>query len=522
MSAKGYITVLPGEHRLTVTKGNSLFFHLAEAGISLNQACGGRGICGKCRVRLTGRIPVSSDLDEKFLSPEEIDAGVRLSCGVIPTGGEIVDLYRPSLESSTDFQLKVAGFSVDPWPGLEPDDLVLALDLGTTTVEGHLLDPLSGRVIHSTVTANGQMAFGADVVTRLAYSSHGGREARLRLQTLAFDNLRNVVAATTMENQRIRHIVAVMNTAMEAFLLNWDPDAIGRYPIQPETEEAFHLTIHHKVAAAKDAALHIPAIIGGFVGSDTVAALLASRHLQFKQPYLLMDIGTNAEVALVASGAISACSCAAGPAFEGGGIGQGMRAMRGAISRVRLARKQIGIDVIGGGEACGIAGSGLISFAGELLRANALDRFGMIQADRLSPDFIVEIDQGRRLQLTPHVSITENDIQQLMLAKAAVRAGSELLLSKSGVRPQELTSVILSGTFANSLSAEDVLSIGLIPPVKPDIIYMAGNTAAEGACMMACSKMAFNEAVALAKETHHVRLSGDPDFSRIFQENVSF
>jgi uncharacterized 2Fe-2S/4Fe-4S cluster protein (DUF4445 family) len=441
---------------------------------------------------------------------------------VIPTGGEIVDLFRTGLEPSTEIQLKAAEFCVDPWPGLEPADLVLALDLGTSTVEGHLLDPFSGRVLHSTVTANGQMAFGADVVTRLAYASHGGHEARLRLQTLAIDNLRNVVAAVTMEHRPIRHIVAVMNTAMEAFLLNWNPDAIGRYPIQPETEEALHLAIHHKIVEAKGAALHLPAIIGGFVGSDTVAALLASHHQRLKQPYLLMDVGTNAEVALVSEEGTSVCSCAAGPAFEGAGISQGMRAMEGAICRVRLARKQIEVDVIGGGEACGITGSGLISLAGELLRAKALDRFGMIQKDRLSPDIVVEGNQGRRLQLTSGVSVTEDDIQQLMLAKAAVRAGSELLLSKSGVRPQELTGVILSGTFANSLSAEDVLSIGLIPPVTSDIISMAGNAAAEGACLMACSKMSFNEAVALAKNTHHLRLSGDSEFNRIFQENVSF
>jgi uncharacterized 2Fe-2S/4Fe-4S cluster protein (DUF4445 family) len=135
---------------------------------------------------------------------------------------------------------------------------------------------------------------------------------------------------------------------------------------------------------------------------------------------------------------------------------------------------------------------------------------------------IVEDNQGRRLRLTSRVSVSENDIQQLMLAKAAASAGSEVLLSKSGLRPQELTGVILSGTFANSLCAEDVLAVGLIPPVKPDIIYSKGNAAAEGACVMACSRTAFDEAIALAKRTHHIRLSGDPDFNRIFQENVSF
>ncbi len=522
MSVKADITVLPHDRRLTVAAGGNLFLHLAEAGISLNQACGGQGVCGKCRVRLTGRIPSPSNLDEKFLSSEDIAAGFRLACGVIPVGGEIVELLVPASVPSAKFQLGSAAFDVDPWPGLEPSDLVLAVDLGTTTVVGHLLNSVSGRVIHSAVTANGQMVFGADVVTRLAYASHGGLEARLRLQALAFDNLRNVAAALTMEERRIRHVVAVMNTAMESFLLNWDPDCIGRYPIQLETKNSLHLAIRHKIEGLEGAELHLPAIIGGFVGSDTVAALIASRNLSLKPPYLLMDIGTNAEVALVTSAGISACSCAAGPAFEGGGIQQGMLAMEGAISSVRLSRKQFGIDVIGGGEARGITGSGLISLAGELLRHGALDRFGMIQPDRLSPAMIVEDNQGRYLRLTSRVSVSENDIQQLMLAKAAASAGSEVLLSKSGIQPQELTGVILSGTFANSLCAEDVLTVGLIPAVKPDIIYSNGNAAAEGACMMACSRTAFDEAIAIAKRTRHIRLSGDPDFNRVFQENVIF
>jgi uncharacterized 2Fe-2S/4Fe-4S cluster protein (DUF4445 family) len=522
MSAKVDITVLPHGRRLTVAAGRNLFFHLAEAGISLNQACGGQGVCGKCRVRLTGRIPNPCDLDEKYLSSEDIAAGFRLACGMMPVGGEIVDLFVPASEPPTKFQLVDTAFGVDPWPGLEPSDLVLAVDLGTTTVVGHLLDPFSGQVINSALAANGQMAFGADVVTRLAYASHGGQEARIRLQALAFDNLRNLSAALKMKERRFRHVVAVMNTAMESFLLNWDPDRIGRHPIRPETKEPIHLAVRHKVEALSNAELHLPAIIGGFVGSDTVAALLASRNLPLKPPYLLMDIGTNAEVALVTSQGISVCSCAAGPAFEGSGISQGMRAMEGAISRVELSRSQINIDVLGGSEALGITGSGLISLTGELLRTGALDRFGTIQPDRLAPDMIVNDHQGRRLRLTSRVSVTENDIQQLMLAKAAARAGSEVLLLKRGLQPQELTGVIISGTFASNLCAEDVIAVGIIPQVKPDIIYSKGNAAAEGACMMACSTMAFNEAIVLAKRTHHIRLSGDLDFNRIFQENVSF
>jgi uncharacterized 2Fe-2S/4Fe-4S cluster protein (DUF4445 family) len=309
---------------------------------------------------------------------------------------------------------------------------------------------------------------------------------------------------------------------MMSFLLNWDPDCIGRYPFQAQIREAVNMVVPQEVKNLAGAELHLPPVIGGFVGSDTVAALFASRSLRLQPPYLVMDIGTNAEVALVSRLGISACSCAAGPAFEGGGIRKGMRAMEGAIHRVSLRCGQPEVEVIGGIEARGITGSGLISLLGGLLRAGALDHFGMILSTRLARSIVLKEDKDVTLQLTDRISVSQQDIQQLMLAKAAARAGAEVLLSESDIRPQELNGIMLCGTFANNLDAEDVLIIGLVPPVDPSKIYSKGNAAAEGAGMMACSHLAFKEAAQLARQTRHIGLSGDPNFNRLFQENVCF
>jgi len=339
---------------------------------------------------------------------------------------------------------------------------------------------------------------------------------------LAFDSLNNIAAAVNIAGRRIKHVVAVMNAAMESLLLDWDPDNIGRYPIQAEIETVVHTTVPREVKYLSGAQMHLPPIIGGFVGSDTVASLLVCRSMAIKPPYLVVDIGTNAEVALVSDSETIACSCAAGSVFEGGGIRQGMCAIEGAIYQVSLRQEQDEVNVIGGGQARGITGSGMISLMGELLRSGALDPFGLIMPEKLPDGATQNGDYGREIKLACDVSVSEQDIQQLMLAKAAARAGIELLFSECNIAPDELNSVILCGTFANSLRAEDVLSIGLVPRVDPLKILSKGNAAAEGAAMMACSHKAFEKAAYLAKKTSHLPLSGNPNFKRLFEQHVSF
>lgn len=525
MKTTAEIIIQPQGKRLKTYGKKSLFIHLVEAGIPIQQACGGQGTCGKCRVQMTGApaVPVSG-LDTKFLSKKEIAEGLRLACGVTPRDGDIFELTLPTHGPAVKPQLEKEVFPTDPWPGTGASDGVMAIDFGTTTVSGHLLDPFTGRVLCSADTGNHQDGFGADVVSRLAYASHGGKAARRRLKSLAMESLEEVSAALTKGNKKIRHIVAVMNTAMESLILNWDPDGIGRSPVQPETDEAVHFQFQLKsrTSGLNNVWMHLPAIIGGFVGSDTVAALLAAGQLNCRPPYLLVDIGTNAEVALVTASGISACSTAAGPAFEGGGIRFGMRAVDGAVSRVAVEPDRLYIEVMGNDEAKGIAGSGLISLVGGLLRINALDRFGVICPERLPRGRFGTGDHGHCIRLAREVSVSEDDIQQLILAKASVRAGAEVLLMKTGVSSDDLNHVVLCGTFSKGLKTKDILATGLIPAVAPGKIIIRGSAAAEGACMMACSQEAFEKANMLAAKTDHIRLSGDSDFNQIYQHNIGF
>lgn len=239
-------------------------------------------------------------------------------------------------------------------------------------------------------------------------------------------------------------------------------------------------------------------------------------------PYLVLDIGTNAEVVLVAGDRMTACSCAAGPAFEGGGVRWGMRAVEGAIHEVRLHRGRPEPAVIGQTAALGITGSGLFSLIGEMIRAKALDRFGAIDSRHLADGVVSRGRNGREIRLTPRIVVSELDIQQFMLAKAAARAGAEVLLSVHGIASSALNSIVLCGTFANQLRPRDILAIGLVPSVEPSRMRLQGNAAATGAAMMACSLEKFEHACHLAESTHHFNLSGNPMFRQAFEDRVCF
>jgi uncharacterized 2Fe-2S/4Fe-4S cluster protein (DUF4445 family) len=520
MSPDSRILVLPQQCEIGVTSGSNLFQILAEAGLSLNQACGGRGLCGKCRVRLLNHAPLPTVLDREHLSRDEIDRGVRLACGVEPRGGEIVELPAATAEPAK-LDIGRERFPVHPWPDTQPDDLVLAIDLGTTNVVGHLLDARTGEVLQTACSGNGQAVFGADVMTRLTYASKGGTRARERLRSLSLSDIENLAESFNVQGLRIRLVMAVMNSAMETLLLGLDPDKLGRYPYEIPVREAVHaMPFRTKVLARAE--LHIPPVVGGFVGSDTTAAMLATAELEPEPPYLLLDIGTNSEAVLVNGEMTIACSSAAGPAFEAGTISCGMRAVEGSIERVKLDGRKLHLTVIGGGKPRGITGSGLFSLLGELLRAGALDAFGALVIERFNAGQLRTGRGGRELLLAPHVTVSESDVQQFLLAKASARAGIEVLLSEAGLVSDALTKIFLCGIFADHIEPDDILSLGMVPPIESGRIVGLGNMAGVGAAMMACSDTAFGRAVDLASSIRHLRLSGHPEFKKIFQEHVSF
>ncbi len=513
------ITVLPKGKIVKVCRGENLFQVLTRAGINLNSYCGGQGICGKCRVHAIGSVPLPSEPDVAHLSPEEIHRGTRLACGLHPDTDMVVEIPEPVSTSEYKLKMEELRYHLDPWQDLSADDLVLAVDVGTTNVVGHLLAPLTGERIASAEIANSQSIFGADVMTRLACCSHHGDEAKKTFMNLTLSDIEKLAELTAAKGKRIADVVAVMNTAMETLMLGLSPDKLGRYPYESGIEGPVHISPFAN-GRLGGAAVHIPPIIGGYVGSDTVSALLAVSLLKQAPPYLLVDIGTNAEVVLVANETMLACSTAAGPAFEGVGISCGMRGVEGAIEKVRLEEGIFGISVIGNKSAAGITGSGLFSLIGELLRAGALDQFGLLIPERIPHNLIRRGQSGREVILSSNVTVSEEDIQQFILAKAATRAAVDTVLARVGLRADDITAVHLSGVFATRIDPRDVLTTGLLPSLDPEKIQNVGNAPATGAVMMALSRATFREACLLAKRVRHLTLSGNKNFKEAFLSRV--
>jgi uncharacterized 2Fe-2S/4Fe-4S cluster protein (DUF4445 family) len=513
------ITVLPRGTIFQISPGESLYQVLTRAGINLNSYCGGQGICGKCRVRLIGNVPLPTESDLAHLSSEEINEGIRLACDLYPDIDMVVEIPEPV--SASEYKLNVEDLRcpLDPWRDRPSGGLVLAVDLGTTNIVGHLLDPLKGKIIASATIANSQSIFGQDVMTRLAYCSHHGEKAKKTFEDLALSDIEKLAELTSDKSERITDVVAVMNTAMETLMLGLSPDKLGRYPYESGIDGPVHISPFMD-GHLRGTTIHIPPVIGGFVGSDTVSALLAVSALNQPPPYLLVDIGTNAEVVIVTKETMLASSTAAGPAFEGLGISCGMRGVEGAIESVRFNEGAFKISVIGNKSAAGVTGSGLFSLIGELLRAGALDQFGAMVPERIPQNLLRRGKSAREVILSPDVTVSEDDIQQFILAKAAIRAAVETVLAHVNLRADEINAIFLSGVFASRIHPRDVLTTGLLPPSELQKIQNVGNAPATGAVMMALSMSAFQKACLLARRVKHLPLSGSQNFKETFQSHV--
>lgn len=513
------ITIIPSGATLEVFPGESIFEVLIKAGVGLNSYCGGQGICGKCRVRLSKNVPIPTELERAHLSAEEIKEGIRLACGLYPGINMEVEITEPVSASEYKLKIEELSFPLDPWRECPAEGLVLAVDFGTTNAVGHLLDPLTGKIIASATIVNSQSILGADVMTRLTYSSQNGHEARETFKGLAFSDIEKLAELTAANGKNVTDVIAVMNTAIETLMLGLSPDNLGRYPYESGIEGPAHVSPFEN-GPLRGATIHIPPVIGGFVGSDTVSVLLAVSALDQAPPYLILDIGTNAEVVVVTKETIVACSTAAGPAFEGMGIRNGMRGIEGAIEKVRFCEGTLKITVIGDKSAAGITGSGLFSLVSELFRSGALDQFGAVNPERIPEHLIRQSKSGWEIILASDVTVSEDDIQQFILAKAATRAAVDTALSFLDVKANELNAILIAGTFANRIDPLDILTVGLLPPLEVQRLLNVGNAASTGAVMMALSKSVFQQSCFLAGNIKHLTLSGNKTFKETFQSQV--
>lgn len=414
----------------------------------------------------------------------------------------------------------------------------VAVDIGTTSVAVSLVDLNKASVIKVLSLENGQTAYGADVITRMSLARES-REKRFQLKEAVNRTINSLIRRLTDESgisqNSIYKMTVVANTAMNHLFLGLDTAHLAVAPFVSVSNCSSELSASEVgIDINPEGRVLTFPNIGGFVGGDTVGAVIGTPELFTGGNHLLIDLGTNCELFLITAQGMVACSTAAGPAFEGAGITQGMRAKPGAIEGVSINEYGVEIKVIGNQDAIGICGSGLIEGIEQMKLAGIINKQGKVidpeKDSALLPHLRARIrsggKDGREFVLSyggnegVDVFLNQRDIGELQLAKGAVCAGIKTLVSMVGISIKDLDSVVLSGTFATYLQARSILEIGLVPHISQDKIKAVGNAAHVGAMKALLNRTVFQDAVELAQRVKHIELGGSKAFTNNFMRSM--
>ena len=465
--------------------GTPLREALAQADCSPAQPCGGRGVCGKCAVQLSGAV---SDPNVS-----EQSAGVRLSCQAVLLGdAEVILPVETAMAIETG---RAAAQSV-----VVGHDVGAAVDIGTTTLVLQLFDMQTGGMLASCAMLNPQTGIAADVIGRISAAMHGQLAYQQKQITEAVNTLLHRAAAQAgVTADSVKRFVVTGNTTMLYLLTGRDPSALSHAPF--EADHLFGETIDLLGRPA-----YLPPCLHAFVGADVACAALTSGMCSRNDTVLLCDIGTNGEIALWKDGVLHVASTAAGPAFEGAGISCGCPSIAGAIDRVISDGYRLHVHTIGDAPAVGVCGSGLIDAIAALLDMEIIDETGAMDDDAI---------------LAPGVALTQADIRAVQLSKAAIAAGIECLLDAAHCTEDDIAQVCLAGGFGSRMNLRSAARIGLLPESLTDRVRILGNAAIDGAAILLCNERRA-EIDAIARHSAHVPLGGNPRFNDCYMNAMMF
>ncbi len=512
-----------------VRSGATVMDAAVLCGVRIDAPCGGDGNCGKCRVHAEGVLapPTGAELDA--IGAGDLEEGFRLACQAVVLGP--VEVEPPSTPAVTDVKSglgKEGAVAVDlpGVPGSSPSGKPLgaAIDVGTTTLCASVLDLTDGSRVGIASSENPQARFGADVMSRIERCSRdpGTRDLMHRGVTSSINGLLRKLteSAGRLPGDLVR-LVMVGNTTMVHIALGEDPSPLGTSPFEPPVWGPVNIDPSDVgLEAIPTSRLLVPRVLSGFLGADIVACMLALGVGDSPEALMVVDMGTNGEIAMGNRDRVVACSTAAGPAFEGAMISSGMRAAPGAIEAYSRDGELIPI-VLGGGEPSGICGSGLLD-AGLLLPSGRLRP--PEEAQEIAPGRITGNARQREFHLAPGTGLTLNqdDIRQVQLAKGAVRAGVDILCSSMGTDYERIDRVYLAGVFGSFLKPSSAIAVGLLPRSLESRVEFAGNAALSGAEMMLASERHWSHALEISERVEVANLSGDPLFEKAFIESLSF
>jgi len=606
--SEALILFQPMGRRVAVDKKYSLLTMAEQNGVGIEATCGGKGLCGSCKVQVQGHVSPLEKEEADCLGPDA-DKGYRLACQaralegvnvwvpensrlhqqvILTTGYEhemnfdpevcVWELSVPLDESEqtdqmsdrilaqlnlaaqvgSDFQwhlpsallqgvsetinrsdgrvsvvTTMSGRCLEIISGWDANCLGLAVDLGTTTIVAYLVDLKTGRSLSVKAGMNPQVSQGEDVISRIALC----RDRPDRLEKLAgsvHQCIAELAQQACMEAGihpgHIFETVLVGNTAMHHIFLQLDPLGLAQAPYTPVTADSVEISARPVLPeSVPGAQIHVLPVKAGFVGADTVAVVLALDADQVTEPTLVLDLGTNGEIVLATPERLLCCSCAAGPAFEGGHIKWGLRGAPGAVDQVSVSADSLvpELRVIGDGPALGICGSGLVSLVSELVKIGAVTPSGGFDPARRCKHLREGTDGWEYLLAAKEntgtgqdLVLTHQDLSHLQLAKAAIHAGISLLLAELGLARVE--KVLLAGAFGNYLDPVAACGINMFPGVSVENITGVGNAAGAGAISALISRSQRIRAQTIARRMDYLELATHPKFNETFVMSMPF
>lgn len=556
------------EKEIQVEPGTKILDAERMAGIIPDAPCGGQGKCGKCRVK-TGEQTVLACQTEIW-DDMEVDTLLNNSGYEILTEGsgrnvmfcpdlrqQKVFLRKPEVgDNSSEWDrlvrqlengdhikpdLKIASElyryrkEAEEWYVICAGDEILdisreekkicfaAFDIGTTTVVGYLLDAWNGQVLALKSRMNPQAQYGADVIMRSNYALEHGVEQLSSCIQNAVDEMTGELAETAGRDRTdICQICIVGNTCMHHLFLGISPASLVHAPYNPAISQGITLK-------AEQYGLHIQEKgqiimlpdIAGYVGADTCGCILALRQDQMKETSLMIDIGTNGEMVLGNRDRLACCSTAAGPAFEGAKIECGMRGAYGAVDHVVYRDGKWEYTTVGNTAATGLCGSGLIDLVAQLYKAGFIDESGHLESGQETSNIFMLVPPEKSGN-EKGVYLTQKDIGEVQLAKAAIAAGIHLLMKQLGITEKDIDRVYIAGAFGNYMNPESAAMIGLIPVSLLGKIVPVGNAAGEGAKMALLNAEERKEMDQVVRSIEFVELAASSEFQDCFVDELCF
>lgn len=458
------------------------------------------------------------------------EASFEIDYGVLKNASQLIRTHHWTVDLVLNNKLVIAIL-----PPNSPQYGV-AVDIGTTKIAAYLVELSSGFIIASGGRMNPQISYGEDVISRIAYANSAEQNRQL-LTNRVIDEINDLIdelifkaldMGNEIMNEEIVDAVVVGNTAMHHIFAGFPVEQLGTSPYISTISNSMQIPAREVgLKIAVGAKVYLPPVIAGYIGSDHVAMLSAINIWDKIGTCLALDIGTNTEITLSHDGKLYCCSCASGPAFEGAHIHSGMRASEGAIERVKIEDNKILFTTIGSVSPIGICGSGILDAVSELLSNGFLDRSGGF---RTTDKRIIRSGNNTSFNLIPRetrgfgesILITRKDINEIQLAKGAIRTGIEILLKEAAIKADQIQNLFLAGAFGTYLDINSAVNIGMFPDIPTGQFQQVGNAAGVGAVSLLLSKEQRNKAELLKERIKYIELSNHDEFSSQFSMSLFF